>query len=165
MSLASPARAVLAAAALALLAGCASPAFEAPGTPMSAVLAKLGAPTGRYPLPEGGERLQYSELPAGSAVWNLDFDAAGRLRSTDQSLRYADFDRIVIGQWTAADVRRLMGEPTKIERVASFDGPVWSYRFNDMNNLRLIHVHLDPGGVVRKIQYTDELTARDRLAR
>jgi hypothetical protein len=158
-------RALLAAAALAVLAGCASPAFEPAGTPLNAVLAKLGAPTGRYPLPEGGERLQYSELPAGSAVWNLDFDAEGRLRSTDQALRYADFNSIVVDVWTAADVTRLMGKPTKVERVASFDGPVWSYRFSDLNNMRLIHVHLDPGGVVRRIQYTDEVTGRDRYPR
>lgn len=149
-------------AAAALLSGCAAPGRAAPGTTVDAALAQYGAPTARYPLPDG-QRLQYSEMPAGSNVWNLDFDTAGRLRSVDQGLRYANFNQIVLGQWTAADVERMLGRPMRVERVMSFQGPVWTYRFNDLNNFRLVHIHIDPAGIVRKIQYTDELLFREPL--
>ncbi len=159
------ARWALAAGAAVLLAGCAIPSQVPAGATVDAAQAQLGAPTGRYPLPDGGQRLQYSEQPAGSAVWNLDFDAAGRLQRTDQALRYPNFDQIVLNQWTGDDVLRMMGRPARVERVAMFDGPVWTYRFNDLNNFRFIHVHLDPGGVVRRIQYTDESLYRAPQAR
>ena len=61
-------RARLSGAALAvLLAACAfvNPTQIAPGTPRAEVLQALGQPTARYPLPDGGERLQYSRSRPG----------------------------------------------------------------------------------------------------
>ncbi len=139
-----------------VLGGCAVPARVPAGTTVQATLAELGAPTADIALPDGGRRLQYSQMPAGSQVWNLDFDAAGRLRSSDQALRYGNFDRIVLGKTTAADIQREYGLPLKVEYVYSFNGPVWSYRFNDMNNFRRIFIHIDPAGVVQRILYVDE---------
>ncbi len=149
--------AVAAALALALLAGCASPAREPVGSTPDAAVARLGKPTGDYPLPGGGRRLQYSEMPGGSHVWNMDYDTSGKLVSVDDGLRYANFDRIVIGQWTADDVTRMLGRPMRVERVVTFNGPVWAYRFSDHNTMRLIYVHLDPAGVAQRIVYADEL--------
>ena len=153
-------RAAVLLVATALLAGCASPSRMPAGSTSDAARTQLGKPTAEYPLPDGGRRLQYSELPAGFNVWNLDYDAGGRLLSVDQALRYADFDRITIGQWRADDVLRLLGQPWRIERVASFNGPVWTYRFTDINNPRRIHIHIDPAGVVQRILYTDDIFAR-----
>ena len=71
-------RVALGVAALATAAGlaaCAMPERIAPGTPAAEVLHTLGAPTARYPLPEGGERLQYTRQPAGQQVFNVDLDA------------------------------------------------------------------------------------------
>lgn len=149
--------AVAAALAAVLLAGCASPAREPMGSSPAAAVARLGQPTGEYTLPGGGRRLQYSEMPAGSHVWNMDYDAGGKLVAVDDGLRYANFDRIVLGQWTADDITRLLGKPMRVERVVFFDGPVWAYRFNDHNSYRLIYVHLDPAGVVQRIVYADEM--------
>lgn len=117
---------------------------------------RLGRPTAEYPLPNGGRRLQYSQLPAGSQVWNYDFDATGRLVHQDQSLRYAAFNTIVQGQTREGEILRLFGRPMRVVRVASFDGPVWDYRFNDLNNFRIISIHIDRAGVVQRIVYTDE---------
>ena len=70
---------VLALVALACqLAGCVLPARERPGALRAEVIARLGPPTATIALPSG-ERLLYSELPAGFAAYNLDFDASGRL--------------------------------------------------------------------------------------
>ena len=117
------ARWAVAAGAAVLLAGCAIPSQVPAGATVDAAQTQLGAPTGRYPLPGGGQRLQYSEQPSGSAVWNLDFDAAGRLQRTDQALRYPNFNQIVVDQGTGDDVLRMMGRPARVERVAMFDGP------------------------------------------
>jgi hypothetical protein len=147
-------------AAGALLAGCAGTSGMPAGATTESTKARLGPPTAEYSMPGGGRRLQYSQMPAGSAVWNLDFDNGGRLRSQDQALRYENFNRIAVGQTTADDIRQMFGPPMRITRVASFDGPVWDYRFNDLNNFRFIHVHIDNGGTVRKIQYTDDVRSR-----
>lgn len=138
------------------LAGCALPARERPGALRAEVLARLGPPTAIFPLPSG-ERLLYSELPAGFAAYNLDFDANGRLVRNEQVLTQARFESLPVGVWTAADVQRTFGAPVRVERVARFDGDIWTYRFRQNADPRLAHVHLDPGGVVRLVLFTDEL--------
>ena len=60
------------------LAGCANePTRVQPGATAADTLQRLGAPTGRYPLTGGGERLQYSRMPAGFEVTDIDVDASG----------------------------------------------------------------------------------------
>ncbi|MCZ2498486.1 hypothetical protein GN316_17130 [Xylophilus sp. Kf1] len=149
----------------ALLAGCASPTGLPAGSTPESAIAALGEPTGRYARPEGGQRLQYSQAPAGQHVWNTDFDAAGRLLGVDDGLRYGNFERLVMGQSTRDDVLYMLGRPGRLEYVYSFRGQIWTYRFNDMNNPRLVSIHIDPAGVVQRIVYTDEFNARDRTDR
>ncbi len=157
--------AALGLAAATALAGCAFPSrLPADSTPASTV-ASLGQPTAQYPLPGGGQRLQYSQAPAGQHVWNADFDASGRLLGVDDGLRYGNFERLVMGRSTTDDVLLMLGRPGLVERVYSFNGNIWTYRFNDLNNPRLVHIHIDPAGVVQRILYTDEFTARDRVDR
>jgi hypothetical protein len=134
------------------------PQSAAPGTLRADVLARLGTPTAVHALP-AGERLQYSQQPSGSQVFNLDFDVAGRLQRVEQALAPAGMARIVIDVWTAADVERDFGRPGRIDRVALFDGVVWNYRFKEIGTYRWLHVHLDPAGVVRKVMLTDEVYA------
>ena len=144
-----------------LLSGCgAVPSRMAPGLSRAEVLTQAGRPTATYPLPVG-ERLQYSELPAGVAVHNLDFNAQGQLVRAEQALTLASLHRIKVDHWTAANLRQLLGQPYRVERVARFDGDVWTYRFQDMGSFRFIHIHLDSAGVVRKIQFTDDLPELD----
>lgn len=138
------------------LAGCALPAREEPGALRAEVAARLGPPTATFPLPSG-ERLLYSELPAGFAAYNLDFDASGRLVRNEQVLTQTRFENIPVGVWTAADVQRTFGPPLRVERVARFEGDIWTYRFRQNSDPRLAHVHLDPQGVVRLVMFTDEL--------
>ncbi|KRD46224.1 MULTISPECIES: hypothetical protein [Acidovorax] len=138
------------------LAGCALPAREEPGALRAEVVARLGPPTATVPLPSG-ERLLYSELPAGFAAYNLDFDASGRLVRNEQVLTQTRFENIPVGVWTAADVQRTFGPPLRVERVARFEGDIWTYRFRQNSDPRLAHVHLDPQGVVRLVMFTDEL--------
>jgi len=147
---------VLALSALVVqLAGCALPARETPGALRADVIARLGPPTATFSLP-GGERLLYSELPAGFAAYNLDFDASGKLVRNEQVLTQTRFENIPVGAWTLADVQRTFGAPLRVERVARFDGDIWTYRFRQNSDPRLAHVHLDRQGVVRLVMFTDE---------
>jgi hypothetical protein len=151
-------RALAAAGAALLLAACASaPQFTQVGTPRAQILQNLGQPTATYPLPGGGERLQYSRQPAGQQVYNVDLGADGRLlRPVEQAMDPAVFDRIGIDTWTTQDVLRAFGKPARIERVWSFDGDVWVYRYEDFYWYWVLGVHIDRSGVVRKVSRGEE---------
>ena len=152
-------------AAAALLSACAS-GFGAPdvppGTPRDQVLARLGQPTRAVRLPNGGERLQYSLQPAGQYAWMVDLDAGGRAVIVRQVLTEAEFNRIVPGQWTRADVEREFGPPARVEGVASWNGPVLTYRWRDAGGANMFYsIYLDAQGIVRRAHPSME--ARDRF--
>lgn len=148
----SAALCVLAAAAMVLLAGCASdPTRLAPGADRAGVLQQLGQPTSVYPLPGGGERLQYSRAPAGTEVSNVDLDAGGRVVSNRQEMQEYLFDSTIkTDTWRVEDVLRTYGRPYEIARVSSYDGVVWSWRYRVLNNPRLLHIYMDPSGRVTR---------------
>ncbi|MFC7407929.1 hypothetical protein [Hydrogenophaga atypica] len=139
----------------ALLAACATPDRMPLGSSRDDTLARLGPPSAVHRLPDG-ERLQYSYQPAGPWVHNLDFDANGRLTHTQQVLEPNDFAHIQVGSWRRDDVLMRYGRPALVERVARFEGEIWTYRFLDNMRRRQLHVHLDPGGTVRQLLTTDE---------
>jgi hypothetical protein len=152
-------------AAAALLAGCAAgfgPQEVAPGTPREQVIARMGPPGRVVPLANGGQRLQYSLEPGGQYAWMIDIDAAGKVVGSRQVLAESGFDRIVPGQWTRADVEREFGPPARIESVASWNGPIMTYRWRDAGGANMLYsVYLDPQGVVRRAHPSMEV--RDRL--
>jgi hypothetical protein len=148
-----------------LLAACASPfggAGIAPGTPRDDVVARMGAPTRVVPLPDGAQRLQYSGQPAGQYAWMVDLSAGGRVTRARQVLNESDFNRIVAGEWTRADIEREFGPPARVDGVASWNGPVLTYRWRDAQNADMFYwVYLDAQGVVRRAHQGMEF--RDRL--
>jgi hypothetical protein len=148
-----------------LLAACASPfgAANIPrGTPRADVVSRLGPPTRVLPLADGSQRLQYSGQPAGQYAWMVDLDAAGRVTSARQVLDEQDFNRIVPGQWTRADVEREFGPPARVDAVASWNGPVLTYRWRDVQGANMLYfVYLDPQGIVRRAHPGMEV--RDRM--
>lgn len=158
-------KSLLAITAALLLAACASPfgaSGLAPGTPRDEVLARMGQPRRVVPLPDGGQRLQYSLQPAGQHAWMVDLDPAGRLVAARQVLTERDFHRIVPDQWTRADIEREFGPPARIDGVASWNGPVMTYRWRDLGGADMFYwVYLDPQGVVRRAHPGVEF--RDRL--
>ena len=153
------------AAATLLVAACASPfggAGITPGTPREEVLSRMGQPTRVVPLANGASRLQYSLQPGGQYAWMVDLDAAGRVTGARQVLTEREFNRIVPGQWTRADVEREFGPPARIDRVASWNGPVMTYRWKDLQGADMFYwIYLDPQGVVRRAHPGMEV--RDRF--
>ncbi|MBS0390590.1 MAG: hypothetical protein JSS19_16725 [Proteobacteria bacterium] len=146
----------------ALLAGCAVPEWQKPGTPEADILRSMGRPTLTEPLPGGGERLLYSRQPAGPQVYRMDFDAERRLVGVTQVLTLESFQALRNDVDRRDDVRRMFGPPARVEKVARFNGDIWTYRILDNGNPRQAHVHLDPEGVVRRVMFTDErLNDRD----
>jgi hypothetical protein len=141
-----------------LLGGCASPVNIAPGTPASQIVATLGQPTARYPLPGGGQRLQYSQAPMGRSVYNIDLDAQERTVRVEQSLNEALFPRRIIADHTTrADVLREYGPPMRIMTVHSFDGEIWMWRYQDpLGEPRLLYIDIDRGNIVRSYSTVDE---------
>jgi len=147
-------RSLLALAAV-LLAGCATHFTNVlqitPGTPREAVLARAGQPTRVVPLPQGGQRLQYSLQPMGRFAFMVDLDAGGRVTSARQVLTAAGFQRIEPGRWNRADVEREFGPPARIDGVASWDGPVMTYRWMDGDRSDMFYwVYLDRQDVVQR---------------
>ncbi len=133
----------------ALLAGCASEALV-PGMSRDEVVARLGQPAKVIPLGTG-QRLQYSRQPAGQWAMMVDLDASGKVVQARQVLKAAEFARIAPGLWTRDDVEREFGRPARIDRVASWTGDVWTYRWTDGHDM-FYWVYMDPGGVVRRTQ-------------
>jgi len=138
--------------ALVLLAGgCASP-FHGdsvqPGTPRDAVLARMGPPS-RVVRLGSGERLQYSLQPSGQYAWMVDLDPAGKVLRSRQVLTANEFNRIQPGTWTRSDVEREFGRPALVDRVASWSGPILTYRWNDGSDM-FYFVYLDEQDVVRR---------------
>ena len=155
---------LLAAAFAALLAACAGNPFMGysvpPGTAREAVIARLGQPTRIVRLP-AGERLQYSQQPFGQYAWMVDLDASGRVLEARQVLTAAQFNRIEPGKWTRDDVLREFGPPAMVDGVASWNGPIMTYRWNDGSDM-FYYVYLDPGNVVRRAHQGMEFrNARD----
>jgi len=144
---------------LSAVAGCASePTRIQPGTTAAETLQRLGAPTGRYPLTGGGERLQYSRMPAGFEVTDIDVDASGKVVSVTQVLNEARFGYdIKVNQWRQNDVMAFYGQPYQTDRVSSFDGVVWTWRYKAVNERRMLYIYIDPTGVVRRYHTGDDL--------
>jgi hypothetical protein len=140
----------------ALLFGCAgnpSAAFYGipPGTPRADVTAKMGRPTAVVPLPDNGERLQYSLQPYGRYAYMVDLDSSGKVVRAGQVLTEANFQLIQPGTWTRADVEREFGPPAWTDRVASFPGTVMTYRWRDTANADMFYyIYVDSDNVVRR---------------
>ncbi|MDR0458157.1 MAG: hypothetical protein LBH10_03900 [Burkholderiaceae bacterium] len=145
--------------ALALvLSGCALPVNVAPGMPASQVIAALGQPTARYTLPNGGQRLQYSQAPMGRRVYNVDLDAQGRAVGVEQALDETLFSRrIAINHWTRDDVLREYGPPMRAMTVHNFDGQIWVWRYYDpLAEPYRLYIDVDRGNIVRGYSTVDE---------
>ena len=138
------------------LAACAVPEWQKPGTPLADIERTMGRPTLAEPLESGGQRLVYSRQPAGQQVYHMDFDAGQRLVRVTQVLTLEHFHALRNGVDTRAAVRRTFGPPALVEKVARFNGDIWTYRFRDNGEPRQAHVHIDPAGVVQRVMFTDE---------
>jgi len=111
----------------------------------------MGEPTGRYPLPDGGSRVEYARGPAGAHTYMVDVDAAGRVRSVEQVLTERNFNAVQIGT-PREDVRRLLGRPSETRGGWRGGGEVWSYRYDWVGTCRWFQIGVD-NSLVREANY------------
>ena len=138
---------------LALLAACAgyAPPADLPvGAPEADVVNRMGPPTGRYPLPNGGERMEYARGPYGRETFMIDLDAQRRVVQWDQVLQRSYFDTLNPGM-KADQLLPVIGRPS--ERVGMFrNGQIWSWRYYN-NDCLWWQAQLDAQGVVTAAGY------------
>lgn len=147
------------AAAGLLLAGCAFTSIK-PGMSREEVLASYGTPTRVVPL-AAGTRLQYSGQPLGRFANMVDLDAAGKVVSARQVLTPAEFARIQPGQWSRADMEREFGRPASIDHVASWQGDIMTYRWQDNIMNMFFYAYLDGNNVVQRTGQGIDFPNRD----
>lgn len=142
----------LASAALALLlAACGTygPPRLAPGSPPEAAMQALGRPTGEYPRPDGGRRLEFARGPFGRHTWMLDYDAQGRLLGWEQVLTEANFLALRPGM-SEGELLFAIGRPSHRQWLPRQQHRLWSYRY-ETPFCQWFQVSLDRAGRVAEL--------------
>jgi hypothetical protein len=101
------------------------------GTPIGEARQSLGGPTAEYPLADGGTRLEFRQGAFGRQTFMLDFDASGRLASSQQVLTPQTFATITRGM-TQDQVLATIGHPAFAFPVGWQKLQVWNYRFGGL---------------------------------
>lgn len=123
--------AALCAIAAALLAGCAgssTPQGLPTGATEAQVVSRMGPPTGRYALPNGGARLEFARGPQGKVTYMVDFDAAGGSVIWDQVLTPQTFISLEPGI-SSEEVLMRIGHPGSMRAYPRQQLTVWNYRY------------------------------------
>ncbi len=112
-----------------LLLGCAipRPGTLAKGMTEAEVVALMGPPTDRYPMPKGETRLEFAQGPAGRETWMVDLDANGRATDWAQVLDPWYFEQVTDGM-DRDTLLRYLGRPGEI-RGARLNRQLWYWRY------------------------------------
>ncbi|MDQ2927826.1 MAG: hypothetical protein ABI330_08430 [Caldimonas sp.] len=101
------------------------------GTSIDEARHSYGGPTGQYPLPGGGTRLEFAMGSFGKQTFMLDFDAGGHLVANQQVLTPDVFATIKPGM-SPVDVLSRIGRPASIFPIGWQQLQVWNYRFGGL---------------------------------
>src|SRR5690606_23513972 len=77
----------------------------------------LGRPNFACPLPNGGERVIWTQQPYGQYAWGANVGPAGRIDQVVPLLTDAHFKVLATGTWTPDQVRCEFGPPAEIDEV------------------------------------------------
>jgi hypothetical protein len=146
--------ALLAAAPLLLLAGCA--AYDGrglvPGAATAADIERtMGAPAEKLAVAGGENVWFYPHAPAGRETHAVRIGPDGRLRTIEQRLTDENLAKIASGASTLKTVRELLGPPNRVVRMERQQREAWEYRYyNTVQIPFLFYVQASPDGVVRE---------------
>ncbi len=145
----------------AALAGCTgyAPGDMRPGAAESEVVARMGQPTGRYPLQAGASKLEFARGPMGKHTYMVEVDAAGRVLGWEQVLTEAGFDAVAVGT-AQADVRERLGRASETRVGWRGVGEVWAYRYESPFCRWFVVWFVD--GRVREASYDIDPQCEDR---
>jgi hypothetical protein len=129
----NPVARVSSAIGVALLSACAGygPGDLRSGQSEAELRARMGEPTGRYALADGGAKVEFARGPMGKHTYMVDVDAAGRVRGWEQVLTQARFEALPMAA-LQADVRQQLGRPSETRVGWRGVGEVWSYRYESL---------------------------------
>lgn len=154
---ASPARkgrlATLAGIAV-ILAACASPADIPPGTSLTDMEARYGAPTIDCPLPDGTRHVVWSGQPMGQFAWATTVTPDGRVGQIEQILTDRAFATVKVGEWNADRLLCMFGPPAEKSEVGlpSNLQHIWSYRYRQSGAWNsLMHFYIGPDGRITRM--------------
>ena len=123
--------AVLLVASLAACSSLRAPGSLPAGTTIADARQAFGGASAEYALPNGGTRLEFRQGSYGRQTYMLDFDAAGRLVSTQQVLTPQTFASITAGM-SQDQVLARIGRPAFVFPVGWQQLQVWNYRFGGL---------------------------------
>jgi outer membrane protein assembly factor BamE (lipoprotein component of BamABCDE complex) len=136
------------------LAGCAGYGTDTlrVGQAEAQVIASMGTPTHRYPLPAAGQRLEFARGPIGKHTFMVDLNAAGQVTVWRQVLTDAEFAAITPGMYRDEVLRRI-GAPGEVQQIAyHLHRWMWMYRWDDPM-CSLFVVVIDDAGQVTEIAH------------
>lgn len=144
-------------AGVVLLTGCAHPQLIEMGQSAESVVAELGEPNAKTPMPDGTERWTYSSQPFGQYVWWLFMNSDGKVVSREQGLQEKYFSLVKIGVSTEADVWALWGKCAEKFTFRLVDQHAWMYRFRDNGGFDMaVWPQFDSNGIVRSMDITTD---------
>ncbi len=119
----------LAAASVAVLAGCANYQSVKPGMSVAEAVQKLGKPTTTCTRDDGTQRLIWTMQPYGQYAWGTNTTKQGTVVEMQQLLTDAHFQVLANGKWTDQQVLCEFGEPANKYGIAKGNEIVWAYRY------------------------------------
>lgn len=134
------------------LVACSIPGSVRPGYSEAETRSAAGRPSATYPLPDGGQRWQYSGQPWSQWVWNIDFDAQGKVVHAEQVMSDEAFARVRPG-WNRADIIREFGQPADQFSYALRNETAWMYRYFVAGGFHAaMFIYFDPAGKVLRTE-------------
>jgi hypothetical protein len=145
-------RHVIASAAAALLAGCASldGSSLVPGQSRSAdVEALMGRPAEQITL-AGGESVWF--YPRGRQTYAVTLGAGGVVRSVEARLTVENMHKLAQGSTSSREARALLGPPLRVSRLERQQREVWEYPMYDARGFEYsLYVQFSADGIVREV--------------
>ena len=153
-AVASACRLATATVTLALLAACGNMAKIPPGTPLQAVQAEYGRPNFQCTMPDGTQRVLWTQQPMGQYAFGSNVAADGSVVQVQNMLSDEQFRQLASGTWTPDMVRCMFGPPAVIDTVGlpSNRQIVWTYRYKQAgvwNSLMFVYFGTDGKLVTR----------------
>ncbi len=130
-----------------VLVACAGPQHMDPAqSTLAAVHASLGSPTDIRFDRNGDELWEYARGPMGTETHLIHAGRDGQVKSATQLLTDAQFEKIVPGRTTKAEVRYLLGRPS--DQGFLHNGTSWSWHVALKPQLGHFIVRFDSNDVV-----------------
>lgn len=146
---------LLAAVAALALAGCAS--YDGRGLSPGAstaqeVEALMGPAALRVTQSDGSSVLYFPRRPEGRHTYAVTVGPDGRMRSIEQRLTLANYNKLMVGKTTSKEVRELFGPPD--EHTKSYlplaRREVWEYKWLDYQEKRVFWMQFSDDGILRE---------------